>query len=64
MSIPNEFLLRTLAAQLPSRINAARHNGLDCVRLTVAEAQAVRGALPRELAVLEAAAVGARKESR
>jgi hypothetical protein len=42
----------------------ARHNGLDCVRLTLAEAQAIRGLIPRELAELDAAAVGARKGTR
>lgn len=50
---PNENILRALAAQLPTRIGAARHNGLDCVRLTLAEAQAVRALLPRELESLE-----------
>lgn len=60
----NEFVLRGLAEQLPNRIKAARHNGLDCVRLTLAEAQAVRGALPSELEQLEAAAIGARKGER
>ena len=62
--IPNEHILRALASQLPTRIGAARHNGLDCVRLTLAEAQAIRGILPRELAALDAAAVGARKGAR
>ena len=62
--IPNENILRTLAGQLPARIGAARHNGLDCVRLTLAEAQAIRGLLPRELAEIDAAAVGARKGAR
>lgn len=62
MNTPNEFVLRTLAEQLPSRINAARHNGLDCIRLTLTEAQAVRAALPRELDLLDAAVVGARKD--
>lgn len=61
MTTPNEFVLQSLAEQLPSRINAARHNDLDCIRLTLAEAQAVRATLPRELDLLEAAAVGARK---
>lgn len=51
--IPNELILRALAAQLPTRIGAARHNGLDCVRLTLAEAHAVRALLPRELESLE-----------
>lgn len=51
--IPNEYTLRTLAAQLPTRIGAARHSGLDCVRFTLAEAQAVRALLPRELESLE-----------
>ena len=50
---PNENILRALAAQLPTRIGAARHNGLDCVRLTLAEAHAVRALLPRELESLE-----------
>ena len=50
---PNEHVLRTLAAQLPTRLNAARSNGLDCVRLTLAEAHAVRALLPRELESLE-----------
>ncbi|MDN5687089.1 MAG: hypothetical protein L0G94_10520 [Brachybacterium sp.] len=61
MTISNEFVLRALAEQLPARINAARHNGLDCVRLTLAEAQSIRGVIPRELADLDAAIVGARK---
>lgn len=60
--IPNEFLLRTLAEQLPHRINAARHNGLDCIRLTLAEAQAIRGILPRSLDDLEEAAISARRD--
>ena len=30
-------VLTTLAEQLPTRLNAARSNGLDCVRLTLAE---------------------------
>ena len=50
---PNENILRALAAQLPTRLNAARSNGLDCVRLTLAEAHAVRALLPRELESLE-----------
>lgn len=50
---PNEHILRALAAQLPTRLNAARSNGLDCVRLTLAEAHAVRALLPRELESLE-----------
>lgn len=58
----NEFTLKRLAADLPGRVNAARHNGLDCVRLTLAEAQAIREMIPRELAALEAAAVDARKD--
>lgn len=51
--IPNEYILRTLATQLPTRISAARHNGLDCVRLTLAEAHAIQALLPRELESLE-----------
>lgn len=50
---PNEHVLRALASQLPTRIGAARHNGLDCVRLTIAEAHAIRALLPRELESLE-----------
>ena len=50
---PNEHILRTLASQLPARVGAARHNGLDCVRLTLAEAHAIRALLPRELESLE-----------
>ena len=50
---PNENILRALTAQLPTRIGAARHNGLDCVRLTLAEAHAVRALLPRVLESLE-----------
>ena len=50
---PNENILRALAAQLPTRLNAARSNGLDCVRLTLAEAHAVRALLPRVLESLE-----------
>ena len=50
---PNENILRALAEQLPTRLNAARSNGLDCVRLTLAEAHAVRALLPRELESLE-----------
>lgn len=61
MTIPNEFVLRGLAEQLPARVNAARHNGLDCVRFTLAEAQALRGPLARELEGIEALAVDARK---
>ena len=43
---PNEHVLRALAAQLPTRIRAARHNGLDCVRLSIPEALAVQALLP------------------
>ena len=46
-------VLTTLAEQLPTRLNAARSNGLDCVRLTLAEAHAVRALLPRALESLE-----------
>lgn len=46
-------VLTTLAEQLPTRLNAARSNGLDCVRLTLAEAHAVRALLPRVLESLE-----------
>lgn len=53
MSRPTEYVLRGLVEQLPIRLNAARSNGLDCVRLTIAEAQAVRAVLPRELESLE-----------
>lgn len=62
--IPNEHILRVLAAQLPARIGAARHNNLDCVRLTLVEAQAIRGLIPRELADIDDAAIGARKGAR
>lgn len=62
--IPNEHLLRTLSEQLPTRLNAARHNGLDCVRLTLAEAQAVRALLPRELETLEERVQRQRRETR
>ena len=51
--IQNEHVLRTLASQLPTRISAARHNGLDCVRLSIPEALAIRALLPRELESLE-----------
>lgn len=61
MTTPNEFVLRSLADQLPNRIRAARSNGLDCVRLTLAEAQAIRGALPGQLNALDARIVGARR---
>lgn len=64
MNTPNEYVLTALAEQLPNRIRAARSNGLDCVRLTLAEAQAVRSALPRELELLDAAIVGARRGTR
>lgn len=50
---PNEHVLRALASQLPTRIGAARHNGLDCVRLSIPEALAIRALLPRELETLE-----------
>ena len=50
---PNENILRALAAQLPTRIGAARHSGLDCVRLSLPEALAIRALLPRELESLE-----------
>ena len=46
-------VLTTLAEQLPTRLNAARSNGLDCVRLTIAEAQAIRALLPSELESLD-----------
>ena len=49
-------VLTTLAEQLPTRLNAARSNGLDCVRLTLAEAHAVRALRPRVLEALEAQA--------
>lgn len=62
--IPNEHILRALAGQLPARIGAARHNGLDCIRLTLVEAQAIRSLIPRELADIDAAVVGARKGTR
>lgn len=53
MSRTNEYVLTALAEQLPTRLNAARSNGLDCVRLTIAEAHAIRALLPRELESLE-----------
>ena len=49
----SSHVLTTLAEQLPTRLNAARSNGLDCVRLTLAEAHAVRALLPRVLESLE-----------
>ena len=52
----SSHVLTTLAEQLPTRLNAARSNGLDCVRLTLAEAHAVRALLPRVLESLEAQA--------
>lgn len=58
----NEYTLKQLAADLPGRLNAARHNGLDCIRLTLAEAQAIRGILPRSLDDLEEAAISARRD--
>ena len=60
----NEFTLQRLAADLPGRVNAARHNGIDCVRLTLAEAQALRGLLPVQLEDLDAKAKAQRKASR
>lgn len=62
--IPNEYVLRTLASQLPNRIGAARHNGLDCVRLTLAEAQAIRALAVRELETIDANAVLVRRGGR
>lgn len=38
----NEYTLKRLASELPARVNAARHAGIDCVRLTLTEAQALR----------------------
>lgn len=64
MSRPNEYVLTTLAEQLPTRLNAARHNSLDCIRLTIAEAQAVRALLPRELESLEERVQRQRREAR
>lgn len=60
----NERVIRALAAQMSTRIGAARHGGLDCVRLTLAEAQVVRAILPGIVAALDAAAVDARKGER
>lgn len=60
----NEFTLRHLAAELPARVNAARHAQLDCVRLTLAEAQAVRALLPLELEDLDAKVQAQRRAAR
>lgn len=60
----NEFTLRHLAADLPGRVNAARHSGIDCIRLTLAEAQAVRSMLPAELEDLDAKVKAQRKQGR
>ncbi len=60
----NEFTLRHLAAELPARVNAARHSGIDCVRLTLAEAQAIRALLPVELEDLDAKVKAQRKLER
>lgn len=49
----NIHILTSLAEQLPNRMKAARHNGLDCVRLSIPEALAVQALLPRELESLE-----------
>lgn len=60
----NEFTLQRLAADLPGRVNAARHNGIDCVRLTLAEAQALRALLPAKLEDLDAKVKAQRKAAR
>lgn len=60
----NEFTLRHLAAELPGRVNAARHSGIDCVRFTLAEAQAIRAPLPAELEDLDAKVKAQRKLER
>lgn len=60
----NEFTLQRLAAELPARANAARHSSLDCVRLTLAEAQALRALLPVKLEDLDAKVKAQRKAER
>lgn len=42
----NRRVLERLDAQLPAKIKAARTAGLDCVRVTVEEAQVIRAVLP------------------
>lgn len=60
----HEHVLTSLAEQLPNRLNAARHNGLDCVRLSIPEALAIRAVLPRELESLEERIQRQRREAR
>ena len=60
----HEHTLQQLATELPDRVNAARHARLDCVRLTLAEAQAVRALLPVELEDLDAKVKAQRKAAK
>lgn len=60
----NEYTLKRLASELPARVNAARHAGIDCVRLTLTEAQALRALLPVELVDLDAKVKAERKLAR
>lgn len=60
----NEFTLKQLASDLPRRLSAAKHSGIDCVRLTLAEAQALRALLPVELEDLDAKVKAQRKADR
>lgn len=55
MKAHNGYVLAGLASALPAKINAARMANTDCVRLTVAEAQAVRALLGAPVEVKEKA---------
>lgn len=60
----NEHTLRNLASELPARVNAARLSNLDCVRLTLVEAQALRSLLPAQLEDLDAKVKAQRRAAR